>query len=433
MNYRGVIQPGVRYGNIVKMHGVIEPGLLRIFRLFTALEAIFFWLFVNFVNQNDPLHTLYYINLFEALFLSAYLSWPWLHRKLKHFYLPFALVISTLIPITSNLFFLETHVSSYQASFTVRMWQFTPMSFVPLVLVAWQYSFWTVILYCLFAGVLDYTITMSMAERMGFQVFPILSMTIIRVASSMVVGYIVVQLMNTQREQRRALTQANLQLSQHANTLEQLATSRERNRLARELHDTLAHTLSGLAVQLEAVKTVLPPEPGEVQSMIDQSLNMTRTGLTETRRALKALRPAPLQDLGLELAIRNMAHVVSERTNLAVDVAILGGLDNLSAEVEQGLYRIVQEALENVSRHARARRVSIQLSCDEAKISLLVADDGEGFEAERLRQDEHFGIRGMEERAAMLGGVLTVDSAPGQGTRIHLLMEANHGESVNLR
>ena len=413
----------------------IEPGLLRIFRFFSGLEAAFFWLVVSNVASLGPVESvqnLFYTNLFEALILFGYLSWPWLQRTLKRAYLPIALVISTIIPITSNQFFLQLQWGRAPAALAVTMWQFIPMLFVPLVLVAWQYNFPAVVLYSLFTGFLDYTLTRSVASYLSVGSFPVLSVVIIRTVSFIVVGYIVVQLMNTQREQRRALMQANLKLSQHANTLEQLATSRERNRLARELHDTLAHTLSGLAVQLEALKIVLPPGSGEEHTLLDHALSTTRNGLTETRRALKALRPVPLDDLGLSLAVRNLVKTVVERASLDVQVDIEDALDDLPEDMEQGLYRIIQEALENIVRHAHAQHAWLSLHCRAGQLELTIRDDGEGFDGNGGQEGDRFGLKGMQERAGMLGGKLTIYSQPGQGTTIHLIVEALYGQSRHL-
>src|SRR5689334_14420819 len=108
-------------------------------------------------------------------------------------------------------------------------------------------------------------------------------------------------LIQRQREQRAALADANRKLAQYAAATEQLAISQERNRLARELHDTLAHSISGAAVQLEAVQALWDVQPGEARQMLDQALEVTQNGLTEARRALHSLRASPLEDLGLAL------------------------------------------------------------------------------------------------------------------------------------
>jgi signal transduction histidine kinase len=225
------------------------------------------------------------------------------------------------------------------------------------------------------------------------------------------------------KTQQASLEQANIQLVHHAGTLEHLTISRERNRMARELHDTLAHTLSALSVQLETIKAYWDVDPAAAQRLLDQSLTATRSGLQETRRALKSLRATPLDDLGLALALRKLAEETAARANLQLDLSLPERLPALSPDVEQCIYRVAQEAVSNVAHHADARTLTVQLSVNGPAVLLLVRDDGAGFDA---RQDEavgHFGLPGMRERAYLAGGQLAIDSRPGRGTTIRLTIE----------
>ena len=120
-----------------------------------------------------------------------------------------------------------------------------------------------------------------------------------------ILGVLEYRIMASQRKQRAELVEANEKLTHYALTIEQLTVSRERNRMARELHDTLAHTLSSVAVELEAVKTLVKPKPAEALKLVDQSLGITRNGLNETRKALQDLRALPIEDLGLTLALED--------------------------------------------------------------------------------------------------------------------------------
>jgi signal transduction histidine kinase len=168
-------------------------------------------------------------------------------------------------------------------------------------------------------------------------------------------------LMGSQRRQRAALSEANRELAQYAALTEQLAVTQERNRLARELHDTLAHSLSAAAVQIEAVQALWDGDGAAAKKMLDQALQITRNGLTEARGALHALRASPLQDLGLSLAVRHLAESIAARSGLRLDLHIGAYLDNLSPEVEQCIYRVAQEALANVARHANAASAHVAL------------------------------------------------------------------------
>jgi len=209
----------------------------------------------------------------------------------------------------------------------------------------------------------------------------------------------------------------------YAATLEQLTTSRERNRLARELHDTLAHSLSAMAVQLEAADALWDSAPDEAHARLARSLDTTRDGLAETRRALQALRASPLDDLGLGLAIRALGESAAARNRLAVEVQTPEIDERLSPAIEQCVYRVAQEALENVTRHAAAQRVTVTLAAQGSRVILTVADDGQGFDADAALAEDRFGLRGMRERAELVGGAFQVTSAPGQGTTVRLTVE----------
>jgi signal transduction histidine kinase len=226
-----------------------------------------------------------------------------------------------------------------------------------------------------------------------------------------------------QRKRREALAEANQKLVRFASTLEQLSSSRERIRLAHELHDTLAHTQSALAVQLEGVDALWHDEPEEAYSLLQKSVANTRAGLVETRRALQALRASPLDELGLSLAISELAESAAERGGFNLSQSLPRQIDNISPDIEQCIYRIAQEALENVVRHAQAETVSLTLEQDTTGVRLVVKDDGSGFDPETVDHEAYFGLRGMGERARMVSGALQVDSGPGQGTRICLLVE----------
>jgi signal transduction histidine kinase len=193
--------------------------------------------------------------------------------------------------------------------------------------------------------------------------------------------------------------------------------------MARELHDTLAHTLSGLTVQLETVKAYWQVDATAAQAMLDKSLEATRSGLQETRRALKSLRASPLDDLGLSLALRRLVESAGQRANLALDFSAPAQLPSLSPDVEQCIYRVAQEAVANVTHHANAKNLKVHLTLNGQDLSLLVQDDGRGFEEHLGENAEHFGLPGMRERAHLVGGQLTIDSRPGQGTTVWLIIK----------
>jgi len=405
----------------------IEPGLLRIFRMFSGLEAIAFFILVGLIETlsgdlNTRPNSHYVINMIVALVLFFYLSIPWLQYKLRQFYLPLALLAATVTPILSNRLYLQLALEQAPIALS-NAWELIPLLFVPLVLIAWQYDLQAVALFCIGTGIFDFFLTTALAVSLQLDIFNLLGIIFLRTISLAAAGFMVTQLMGTQREQRHKLQSANLKLSQYADTLEQLAVSRERNRLARELHDTVAHTLSGLAVQLEAMHTVIRPRNQEAHTMLNLARATTRVGLTETRRALKDLRASPLEDLGLKLALCNMAQSVADRGGMSVNLDLHDNLDHLPSDVEQGIYRIAQETLENILRHAEATSFEMILSNHSGLLHFLIHDNGCGFNIDAPASEDGLGLKGIHERATMIGGKLKITSSAAAGTNVLLILE----------
>ena len=403
----------------------VEPGLLRIFRYFTGVAMAYFAILVLYTAFQT--HQLFsaaqgqlYLNLATNWFLFGYLSWPWLRRKLRGLHIPLALIIASVVPILSNLIFL-TEPASLEG-LVMGSWLLLPILLVPLVLIAWQHGFQYVLLFIIFTGGVQLALLAGVVGHMNIETLPILGAPFIQAFAFGAVGHIVSHLVLNLHAQREALIDANIKLSQHARIADQLATSRERNRLARELHDTLAHTLSAQAVNLEAIKVKMPDHDPEIFQMLQHSLDNTRQGLAETRRALKDLRAKQLEDLGLPLALRHLMDDVSLRANLDVKVQIPDSLPELSPDAEACVYRIAQEALENVIRHADAHHVSLQLLQEKNRLVMEIADDGIGFASTPGMQDR-LGLKGMRERAMIAGGDLQVASQQGQGTKVQLAIE----------
>jgi two-component system NarL family sensor kinase len=197
----------------------------------------------------------------------------------------------------------------------------------------------------------------------------------------------------------------------HARRLE-AAQTEERNRLAREIHDTIAQDLSAIAFQLEAAEALLAQqaEPERVRRSVTAALDLTRKGLEEARRSVLDLRAAPLEGRTLPEALAELA----AQTGATFEPT--SGPAALPPAVEAGLYRIAQEALQNSLRHAAASHVDLRLEIAPGTVRLTVQDDGRGFAPGGPA--EGFGLIGMQERARLLGGSFLVESAPGAGTRI---------------
>lgn len=222
------------------------------------------------------------------------------------------------------------------------------------------------------------------------------------------------------RQQHEALEKANRELLEFASTAEDLATSRERVRVARDLHDTLAHSLSGLIVQLETVEGYWDVDGNLARDYLGQAQQTARSGLRETRRALKALRASPLEDVGLLLALHELAESAAEKTGAELSLALPAHLPYLPTQTEQCIYRVAQEATNNVVHHAGGQRLELQLIANNRHIKLIVCDDGTGFELDDKLAPGHYGLAGMQERALLAGGTLEIETGIGQGTTIRL-------------
>jgi len=413
----------------------VEPGLIRAFRYFTFVALCYYAILVWFTlaqagQQLASVQLWWYLNLTSNLAAYLYLSLPYFSQRLGRLYLPVAFGLSAGVPMLTNLM----RILPYASGLTWGVdptWLTFPSLLVSVVLIAWQYGFHAVLIFTVCAALLELGTVYPLVGKIDFQTLPFLGLPLLRAFAFGLIGQIVSRMVVIQRAQRRELIRANVRLSQHAATLEQLTLSRERNRLARELHDTLAHTLSGQAVNLEAIKLSLRPDQAEIAAMLDMALKTTRDGLTEVRRAIKDLRsgapPQPMEDLGLSLAIRHLAMEASARANFILNLEIADPLPGLDPEAEHTIYRIAQEALSNVVNHANAEQVTLRLGYAAARLTLEITDDGDGADLEAVDFESRHGLTGMKEWADMVHGDLTVDSLPGKGTRVHFSLAAPHG------
>jgi two-component system, NarL family, sensor kinase len=201
----------------------------------------------------------------------------------------------------------------------------------------------------------------------------------------------------------------------------ELGAVEERNRLARELHDTLAQGLAAIALKLETADALL--EAGaridKVRDAVQQALGAARTNLEEARRSVLDLRAAPLEGKTLVEALQELAVECARKGRLEVQFDHVDASHPLPARVEIGIYRITQEALTNVYRHAHAEQASVQLIVMPQQIELTITDDGVGFDPTKI-PDGHYGLIGINERVRLLGGQVMVNSCPGEGTSLEI-------------
>jgi signal transduction histidine kinase len=323
---------------------------------------------------------------------------------------PLMIVLISVAPILINQLFGLHLPPAPLANLEGTVLRLLPVLFIGLILVAWHYSLVAMLLFSIGLNLFELSIVLAYAGLSDpNQITTFYFIIIIRTVCFIVVGVFINQLITYLRTQQESLKLANKQLVHYASTLENLTVSRERNRMSRELHDTVVHTLSGLSVQLETTKAYLDVDPGTARNLVDQSLVTTRSGLEETRRALKALRASPLEDLGLIIGIKKLIEATAERGKLLLDVSLPEKEFFLSPDVEQCIYRITQEALENVIHHANAQHLAVKLVVND-EIFLEIRDDGIGFNPEIGLPSGHFGLKGIQERARLVGGTLTVDT-----------------------
>lgn len=202
----------------------------------------------------------------------------------------------------------------------------------------------------------------------------------------------------------------------------QLGVIEERNRLAREIHDTLAQGLTGIILQLESVDAMLEAgvDPARVRQTVQQGLTLARANLDEVRRSVLDLRAAPLEGRNLAEALTALTETYTTRHILPVRLTVTGSRP-LPVRIEVGLYRIVQECLTNITRHAEANQAKIDLSTSPDQVRLVVEDDGQGFDPAQVPQG-HFGLIGLNERVKLLGGKLQLETNPGAGVRVEVVI-----------
>ncbi len=198
------------------------------------------------------------------------------------------------------------------------------------------------------------------------------------------------------------------------------AQEAERARIARGLHDEVGQVLTGVLLELD---TLGPSLPAERQNDLVSTKGSVRQALEEVRRISRELRPEMLEHLGLVSALTELSSVLSRRAGIRIDRDFQQALPTLTAETELAVYRVAQESLTNVARHADASRVNIRLEPGADSVVLTVSDDGRGFQDGR-RPEEHGGIRGMRERALLVGGTLAVKPGPSGGVEVRFEVPA---------
>lgn len=227
-------------------------------------------------------------------------------------------------------------------------------------------------------------------------------------------GVVVALHVDREKHAKQMAEQANTRLAQAQESLQayvgiaMLAHEEERQRLSRELHD---ETIQDLVVVRGAVSDIVHgTAPNDRLAVITGELDKAISGI---RRICRALRPSVLDDLGLVAALEGLVAETGSRAHVQAAISVVGEPIRFSAETELAIYRVVQEALHNIERHAHAKRAQVRLTFADAGVRVEIADDGRGFDPSRVPQDR-LGLAGMRERARLIGGSLRIERGPGR-------------------
>jgi signal transduction histidine kinase len=190
--------------------------------------------------------------------------------------------------------------------------------------------------------------------------------------------------------------------------------------MARDLHDSLGHSLVTVTVQLEAAQRLLPTDPARAAALVTDMQKLTRAAMEDLRRSLANLRAHGLGDRPLAGTLRLLGEEIAKRSGLNIECHLGDHTDRLPPAVAEVLWRVAQEGLTNVEKHARARHARVSLSLEPTEVRLQVSDNGVGLRPDAEETPGHYGLRGMRERVEGLGGTFTVAPAGSQGTLIEV-------------
>lgn len=394
------------------------------FRLFWIAMGVVAYILrampIHFPDQpGSPMHLGL---LMPALISSLFLLIPWLQKRLGRFYLPTALVLTILdfslqygiaYMRPGSLEYVVVTLNGREVSFFWASTEIILFVLLPCILAGAAYGLRSAV----WASSLAAAIHLGIGFAIWQAELPMeghLFLLPVRIGVLYAFPMIVGKMTDSWRQEHAELESANQQLRGYAATIENLATSRERVRVARAMHDTLAHTLSALTVQLEALDALQEVNPEAVRTQLGKIREHSRVGLDEARQAIFDLRSAPVEEFGLPHALQQLVKRFGQRNGLQATWTLNGEPFALIPAQANALYRIVEEALDNVERHAGASQIAVELDYDTG-VTARVSDDGRGFEPDQVDADR-FGLLGIHERCALIEATASVDTAPGQGT-----------------
>ena len=243
------------------------------------------------------------------------------------------------------------------------------------------------------------------------------------IAETLVFGlgiFFVLQLTNkvlSERQMKQKLAYANEQLKEFSQKVEELATVQERNRIARDIHDSLGHALTSLNIQMQTAVKLWEKEPLQAYSFLTQAQLLGKTAMQEVRKSISTLREDAKEERPLEAKIETLVDDYRKGTGLFICTNICR-CDSVPKPIAKAIYHIVQESLTNIFKYAEATEVHIQLRTTPKEFKLTVEDNGKGFDPKQNRSG--FGLQGMQERVTIVSGELQLITSPGEGCRVEV-------------
>ena len=358
------------------------------------------------------------IFLLMLIALSGYMAIPFFRQRLGKTYVPVFIFLLSLTPTLSTTVDFWFSPSEPPTPYLIgEFYRELPFIMAAVIFTAWFYSLRGIIIYALIMTALNIALYQL---RQQFFELPAETWHLVgmRFGTIIFIGYILALMVNYARNQGDSLAKSNAQLINYSETLEQLAANREREAMARELHDTLSHSLTALTIQLEVTKALIDQDSDQAKQSLQTALDTARDGLKETRCALQHLRSGQVEQQGLVAGLHKLQTDIRPDLTLQLTLPSEQQIEALPAKLQNTLYRIAQEAMRNAEKHSQAHHLAITLICDNDQVQLTIVDDGRGFAVEN-HEKNGFGLRGMKERAMLANGSLTIHSTPAEGTEVN--------------
>ena len=410
----------------------IEPGILAVFKLYLwvrlglmILLSVITLVFADFSFDFDIIP---YIVVFvtDLTFLIVFLVIDQPKKMLGGAYLPIALAVVSFTTILESQFLFNNALDQ-----DITIWLLFATLSIPLLITAWQWDLKRVYLFSFGTAVFEFFLVYANFPQDQYRNITVLSIILVRTAMFILMGYIVTLLMEEQRKQRSKVHEANRLLIRYSDRIRNMAVVQERNRMIRELHDTLAHSLSGLVVQLDAMAMELEDDTAEHQERINEILAYARKGLGDTRRAMQDLKTSELEDLGLRYALEKYIDDLKRMSDIQISFEWnTRHTQNLDI-YEHTIFRIIQEAMKNAVVHSGAQNLWLEIRENSEDIEIQIRDDGKGFNTSS-QEIRGFGLDAMQDRAENIGAGYQIESDSEQGTKIVITLRMEYDQSVDL-